>query len=133
MLTTELKTPDNKEIIMPNNKVAKSEIINYSYQMTRRVDFKFSVAYGSKIDKVKSVISGVIDKHNLVLKDNPMLIRLFEHGSSSLVFVVRVWTNTPDYWTVYYDLQEQIYEALNANKIEIPYNKLDVNIRRDTQ
>lgn len=128
MLTTHLITPDNKKIIMPNNKVAKSEITNFSMQDNRRVDFRFNVAYGSDIDSVKKVIDKVIKRHELILEDPLPQIRLIEHGSSSLVFVTRIWVKTPDYWSVFFDIQEQVYKAFRDNNIEIPYNKLDVNI-----
>lgn len=128
LLTTELTSPDNKKIVLPNNIVAKTQITNYSCQDIRRVDFKFGVAYGSSIEKVKQVIGDTIKKHENILKDPAPQIRLFEHGDSAITFITRVWVKTPEYWAIYFDLQEEVYDALNVNEIEIPYNKLDVTL-----
>lgn len=128
MLTTELTTFDNKTVIMPNNKVAKSEITNFSNLETRRVDFKFNVAYGSSIGQVRQVLQSVIKKNPLILSEPEPQIVVLEHASSSILIGVRVWAKTPDYWKVFFDTQEKVYEAFRANNIEIPYNKMDVKI-----
>jgi len=128
MMVTHLVTFDNKKVIMPNNKVAKTEIINFSILDMRRIDFKFNVEYGTDLDKVKNVILSVADKHDMILKEPIPTVRLLEHAESALVFFARFWVKTADYWTVYYDVREQVYEAFKENKISIPYNKLDVNI-----
>lgn len=128
MLTTELLTYDNKKVVMPNNKVAKSEIINYSHQDIRRLDHKFNVNYGTDISVIKEVIGNVLRNHNKVLKDPEPVIRLAEYSDSSLVFVTKTWVKNSDYWTVIYDINEMVYEAFYQNNIEIPYNKLDVNL-----
>lgn len=128
MLTTELITFDNKDIILPNNKVFDSGIINYSREPLRRIDMKFNVAYGTDIDKVKEVITDTVNIYPRILKEPLPIIRLIEQASNSLVFIAKLWVKTPDYWDVYFDIQELMYKAFVTHKIEIPYNKLDVNI-----
>lgn len=129
---TKLTTGDNKVIVIPNSTVSSSVITNYSRQDKRRVDWTFSVAYGSDIDKVKETILEVISSHPLVLKDEgkaPMS-RLNAHGSSSLDFVARAWVNSADYWTVYFDVNEEIIRAFGKAGIEVPFSQLDVNIKK---
>ena len=125
---TKLKTPDNKVVTLPNSTVAAANIINYSTKDTRRVDLTFSVAYGSDVEKVKSIILGVIAKHELALKDPTPMVRLTEHGASSLDFVTRVWTKNADYWTVNFDLKEQVLAAFVAEGIEVPFPQMDVHV-----
>ncbi len=125
---TKIRTGDNKVITIPNSTVSASNIINYSIKDTRRVDLTFSVAYGSDVEQVKSIILGVIAKHDLILKDPAPMVRLTEHGASSLDFVTRVWTKNGDYWTVNFDLKEQVLAALEAENISIPFPQMDVHV-----
>lgn len=127
MFYTTLTTPDNKEIQLPNGNLSNNDITNYSANKERRVDLEFSVAYDSKIDKVKKVLSSVVDKNELIIQDKEKIIRLLKHGDSSLVFVLRVWTKTEDYWNTLYDLEEKVKEAFDKNNIEIPYPQLDIH------
>ncbi len=125
---TKLKTGDNKVITIPNSTVTAANIINYSTKDTRRVDFTFSVAYGSDVEQVKSIILGVIAKHELILTDPAPMVRLTEHGASSLDFVTRVWVKSADYWTVNFDLKEQVLAALEGAGISIPFPQMDVHV-----
>ncbi len=125
---TKLKTPDNKVITLPNSTVTAANITNYSTKDTRRVDLTFSVAYGSDVEKVKSIILGVIAKHELILTDPAPMVRLTEHGASSLDFVTRVWAKNGDYWTVNFDLKEQVLAALEGAGISIPFPQMDVHV-----
>lgn len=128
LFSTKLKTPDNKVVTIPNSSVSGGNIINYSAEEKRRVDLTFGVAYGSDIDKVKRIIESVLDEHALVLHDDGYTVRLNEQGDSALVFVCRCWVKGGDYWTVFFDLQEQMTKRFEKEGIEIPYNKLDVNL-----
>jgi len=128
LFSTKLRTPDNKIVTLPNSSVAGGNIVNYSSEEKRRVDLSFGVAYGTDIDKVKKAMGEVLDAHELVLHDDGYTLRLNEQAASSLVFVCRCWVKNADYWTVYFDLNEQMTKKFNEEGIEIPYNKLDVNV-----
>lgn len=128
LFSTKLKTPDNKVVTVPNSSVSGGNIVNYSAEEKRRVDLTFGVAYGSDVDKVKKVIESVLDEHELVLHDDGYTVRLNEQADSALVFVCRCWAKSADYWTVYFDLQEIMTKRFEKEGIEIPYNKLDVNL-----
>lgn len=125
---TVLNTPDNKVITVPNGTVMAEEIVNYSQNDTRRVDFVFTAAYGSDVEKVKSVLLDEATKHALVLSDPAPMSRLSEQGDSALHFVLRVWTKKDDYWTVKFDLMESITKRFETEGIDVPFNQLDVRI-----
>ena len=129
MFYTTLVTIDNKVIQLPNGNLSNSNITNYSANEKRRVDINMSVSYSSDIDKVKKVINGVINKHKLILEDEDKFVRLTKHDESALVFTLRVWALTKDYWTVYFDLLEDIKKEFDKNGIEIPFNQLDVHMK----
>ena len=129
MFYTVIITVDNKVVQLPNGNLSNNHIINYSANPQRRVDIDLTVSYDSDIDKVKKVVNKVIDSHELILQDMDKIIRLKKHDESALVFTLRVWVNTPDYWTVYFDLMENIKREFDKNGIEIPYNQLDVHMK----
>ena len=128
IVNTRLITPDQRTVVLPNNKISTSSVINYTTQPTRRVDLVISAAYGTDVEKVKEIIRTVIDNNELALKNPEPMIRLNAHGSSSLDFTVRAWSKNADYWTVYFDLHEQILAAFEENGIEIPFDQLDVHV-----
>ncbi|SFN53568.1 small conductance mechanosensitive channel [Bizionia echini] len=121
IFTTKLNTTDNKEIIIPNGALSNGNIVNYSTEDTRRVDFTFGVGYDSDIKKTKDVLLGVVNSHPLVLKEPATAVNVSELADSSINFFTRVWVKKEDYWTVKFDIIEQTKEALDAAGIDIPY------------
>ena len=128
LFTTSIITIDNKVVYYPNSSLSNTCVINYSQMEKRMVDIDFGVGYESDIDKVKEIIYEVANNHSLTLNEPAPFVRLSKHDDSALVFKLRVWCETANYWTVYFDMMEQMKKAFDENGIEIPYSKLDVNI-----
>lgn len=128
MFYTTIVTVDNRVIQIPNGSLSNSNIINFSSNPKRRVDIDLSVSYNSDIDKVKKVINSVLDNQEQILSDEDRFVRLRLHADSALIFTLRVWVKTEDYWTVYFNIMEQIKKEFDKNHIEIPYNQLDVHM-----
>ncbi|WP_163537551.1 mechanosensitive ion channel domain-containing protein [Gracilibacillus sp. YIM 98692] len=128
ILYTELVTPDNKVIFIPNGNLSNTGITNYSVKETRRVDFKFGTGYEADTKHVLDTLKQVADNHSLVLKDPEPFVRMSEHGDSAVVYTVRVWVNSPDYWTVYFDIIEDVKTKFDQEEISIPYPQMDVHI-----
>ena len=128
ILSTKLLTIDNKVVFIPNSMVSGSTLVNFSREGKRRVDLVFSVSYKENFDEAKKIIRGVIAEHSLIMVDEDVFVRVSALSASSVDITVRVWTKTADYWTVYFDLIEQVKTAFDKNGIEIPYSKLDVHI-----
>lgn len=129
LFSTVLTTYDNQIITIPNQSVINGTITNYSRMPTRRVSVVASVAYGSDIEEVKRILSGVVHATAHILKTPAPFIRMTAMGASSLDFTIRVWTYTDNYMGVMCDLNEGIYKAMNKAGIEIPFNQLDVHLR----
>ena len=121
IFTTKLIGLSNKEIIIPNGSLSNGNIINYTTEGTRRVDFVFGVGYDSDIKKTKEVLMSILTSHPKILKEPAPLVAVTELADSSINFAVRPWCATPDYWAVYYDVTEQTKEALDKAGIDIPY------------
>ncbi len=130
MFYTTIVTVDNKVVQLPNGNLSNSNITNFSALEKRRVDINLSVAYDSDIDKVKKIIKENINRHQKILKEEPVFVRLTKHDESALIFTLRVWVNTPDYWDVNFDLLESIKKDFDKNHIEIPFNQLDVHMKK---
>lgn len=129
ILSTKLLTLDNKVIYIPNSMISGSTLINYSREEKRRVDLVFSIAYEADFREAIKLISEIIAEHKLILSDIAPFVRVSALSASSVDITVRVWAKNGDYWTVYFDLIEQVKTAFDKNNIEIPYSKLDVNLR----
>ena len=116
-----LATGDRKKITMANKLVLADPIINVSSSDDRRLDMTVSVAYGSDLDRVKGIITDLLESYPEVHRDPVPVVEVSKLNSSSVDFIVRPWVN----WR----FQKDIYDLLNREGIEIPYSKLDVNIR----
>lgn len=125
---TVLKTPDNKEVTIPNGTIMAQPVTNYSAYDIRRLDIPFSVAYGTDIDLVRKAMLETAEANQLVLKDPAPFARLTAHEDSALKFTLRVWVKRADYWTANFDLMEQVNRRFAADGIQIPFNQLDVHI-----
>jgi len=121
LFTTELSTPDNVKILVPNGKLFGDVITNWSVYDTRRVDLVIGIGYGSDIQKAYEVIDGLIKGDSRILTDPAPQIAVSELADSSVNFVVRPWVNRADYWDVKFDMTRKIKEAFDANGIEIPF------------
>ncbi len=121
IFTTKLTGLSNKEIIIPNGSLSNGNIVNYSTEGTRRVDLTFGVGYDSDIKQTKDVLMQVLTSHPKVLQTPAPSVNVSELADSSINFAVRPWCKTEHYWDVYFDVTENVKEALDTAGIEIPY------------
>jgi small conductance mechanosensitive channel len=128
LLTTELKTPDNVKIIMPNSSIMGGSITNLSAHPTRRVDMVVGVGYGDDLNKAKQLMLDLLAADERVLKDPAPQIEVANLGDSSVDFVVRPWANAGDYWGVKFDFTKAVKEKFDAEGISIPYPQQDVHL-----
>ncbi len=128
LLYTVLNTTDNRQITIPNGELANGKIINYSVEPTRRLDLVFSASYEDDVEKVKETLTMLINKHPLISKDPEPVIRPVAYNDSSIDYTVKVWCKREDYWSIHYDLHEQVKVAFDKAGITIPLNTADVNL-----
>ena len=128
LMTTLVKTPDNKSVHVPNNKVWGDVITNVTANATRRVDLSVGVCYTAKLEETRALLLELAEAHPLVLKDPAPNIQVHELGDSAVVFIVRPWSKTEDYWTVYWELTQAMKERLDSAGIGIPFPQRDVHV-----
>ncbi|MBB3143476.1 mechanosensitive ion channel family protein [Halomonas organivorans] len=128
IFTTELRTPDNRKVIVPNGQMMSGAITNYSSHDTRRVDLVVGVGYDDDIDTVRRVLESVVADDPRVLADPAPNIRMSAMGDSSVNWIVRPWVKAADYWDVFWEMTEEIKRRFDAEGISIPFPQRDVHV-----
>jgi small conductance mechanosensitive channel len=128
---TILTTPDNKTVIIPNGGLANGSLINYSAQETRRVDWTFGIGYGDKTEDAKKILLDLMHADDRILKDPEPFVGVKELGDSSVNFATRAWVKGEDYWGVFFDMNNNVYNAFNEKGINIPFPQMDVHVHNN--
>ena len=126
LLITEMATPDNVQITIPNGKAWGSIITNYSAHPTRRLDLGFGIDYGDDADKAMAIISDIAKADERVHDDPAPWVRVVNLGDSSVDLGVRLWCAAGDYWELKFALTKQVKEAFDEGGISIPYPHVQV-------
>ena len=130
LFVTELATPDNVQIIVPNGQAWGSVITNFSHHETRRVDMVFGIDYGDDADKAMGIIMRLADADERVLSDPAPWVRVTNLGDSSVDLTARLWVQAADFWDVKFELTKLIKETFDQESINIPYPHV-VEIKKD--
>ncbi|MGD1863493.1 MAG: mechanosensitive ion channel family protein [Phormidesmis sp.] len=133
LLTTTLKTLDNRTVVIPNGTLTNGDLVNYSTQGTLRLDLVIGVDYSTDIDRVKAVFMDVLTANSRVLESPEPSVGLLEMADSSLNFAVRPWVETKDYLPLSLSLQEEIKKRLDKEGINIPFPQRDVHLVKATE
>ncbi|MCR4958802.1 MAG: mechanosensitive ion channel [Prevotella sp.] len=139
IFNTIIRTNDAQTIIIPNGGLSTGSMKNYSTEPYRRVDVDFQFAYGTDLEEVKQAISEIQQRNPLILrepvKSYPVAapwIGLTKLGESGVEVNTRSWCKSADYWTVFFYMNETVYQELKERGFMFPYNKLDVNIIKES-
>lgn len=130
--TTTIKTFDNQIVVVPNGSIWGNNITNVTGSSTRRVDLTFGIGYGDDQAKAQRILESIVGSHALVLKDPAPVVKLHELGDSAVNFICRPWTQTANYWTVYWDITRSVKERFDAEGISIPFPQRDVHVYHET-
>lgn len=128
LVSTHIKTLDNKLMVVPNSTVWSGVITNATGTTQRRVDMVFGIGYDDDIDKTLGILTSIVAGHELVLKEPEPIIQLHELADSSVNFVCRPWVRTADYWTVYWDITKEVKKRFDAEGVSIPFPQRDVHV-----
>jgi len=131
LLSTQLRTPDNQLVVVPNNSVWGDVIINVTGITRRRVDMVFGIGYNDDIDKAQKVLEEIVSENPHVLDDPAPVIKLHELGDSSVNFICRPWVKPEDYWEVHWTITREVKRRFDAQGISIPFPQRDVHIYQE--
>ena len=121
LFITELVTPDNVQVIVPNGQAWGAIITNFSHHSTRRVDMTFGIDYGDDADKAMEIILDLARADSRVHDDPEPWVRVTNLGDSSVDLTARVWCDAADYWDIKFEMTKAVKEAFDTNGISIPY------------
>ena len=121
LFVTELVTPDNVQIIVPNGQAWGAIITNYSAHETRRCDLTFGIDYGDNADTATKIIIDLATKDSRIHNDPEPWVRVTNLGDSSVDLTARLWCDAADYWDVKFDMTKAVKEAFDQGGISIPY------------
>lgn len=131
LFVTEMSTPDNVHIVVPNSQVWGSSVVNFSHNATRRVDIVVGIGYEDDIDKAMTTITGVIEADDRSHAEPAPMVAVTDLGDNSVNFTVRIWCNGSDYWGVKFDMTKAIKEALDGAGVNIPYPQRTVHLVKE--
>lgn len=126
---TRIHTWDNKLIQVPNSQISAEKIINYTAEPLRRVDLTFNVSYDTPVETVQKAMKEAMSAHPLTLDEpDAPFARVSKYGESTVEYSLRVWCKTEDYWTVYFDMIEQVKASFAKNGVELSYPHVNVHM-----
>ena len=128
MLSTTIRTFDNKKMIVPNGKIGGDTITNATASSTRRIDMTFGISYDDDVAKAQLILERIINEHPLIMKDPVPLIKMNELGESAINFIARPWAKTGDYWTVFWEVTAAVKQEFDSAGISFPYPQQDVHL-----
>jgi len=128
LFITEMVTPQNVQIIVPNSQIWGSSVVNYSFHDTRRLDLALGISYEDNIEMAVQAINQTIGADARVLKDPEPLVAVSELADSSVNFVIRVWCEASDYWALKFDMTRALKEKMDSEGISIPYPQQTVHM-----
>ena len=128
MLSTTIRTFDNKMMIVPNGKIGGDTITNSTASHTRRIDMTFGIGYEDDTKKAQEILEKILQNHPLVLKDPAPLIRMNELGDSAILFIARPWAKTENYMTVFWEVTAAVKQEFDNAGISFPYPQQDVHL-----
>jgi len=130
IFNTILLTVDNKIVILPNGGVSSNSLINYTQEAKRRVDWTFGIAYGDDTKKARDILHKLMQEDKRIIKTPEPFVALAELADSSVNFAVRAWVKTEDYWDVFFDMNQKVYDIFNEEGLNIPFPQMDVHIQK---
>lgn len=128
ILTTRLRTPDNRIVVIPNNSVTAGAIINFTATGSRRLDLSFTIGYDDDLKKAKDILREILDSETRILPSPAPLIAVSELAENGVTLVARPWVKTSDYWSVRFDFLEAAKIAFDAQGISLalPQRKIQI-------
>lgn len=125
---TKIRTPDFKDIVIPNGQLSNSSITNVSAQNKRRLDIVVGASYDADIEKVKNVLVSIAKNSSLVKQDEEIMCFVNEYGDNAVAYNLRFWVDAANYWSAKFEVTENIKKEFDKEGIEIPYKQIDVTV-----
>ncbi len=120
LMTTEVLTPENVTVIIPNSKLTADKVINYSRQDTRRLRIVIGVSYKADLKAIRDALRNIVEEENLILKEPPPGVTIKELGDKGIKIEIRMWVRSQDYLKAKVQVNEKIKERYDSEEIPLP-------------
>lgn len=127
---TKIRTFDNRQIVIPNGSITNNSLINLTTNKDRILDLSIGISYDQDIKEAKEILKGVMETSKYSIKDKDINVFVSSFDDSSINLGARCWVDSNDYWNAKWEIIESIKYSFDEHEIEIPYNKLDVNLKQ---
>ncbi len=130
MFYTMLLTPDNRKVVIPNGTLSNNSLINVTAQEKRRLDIDVGISYTADLKLARDLCEKLFEENEKILKEEEHVAVVDSLADSAVILKLRFWVKPEDYWAVKWKVTEEVKLLFDAHGIEIPFNQLDVNIRK---
>ena len=128
ILNTVLLTADNKTVFIPNGPIINGNVTNHTNEHKRRVEVNLGIGYGSDIDVARKTLLAIVNADQRILSEPAPDVVVAELGESAVVLRVRAWVSTPDYWSVFFAIQEEAKKSFDVAGVEIPFPQRTIHV-----
>lgn len=125
---TTLVTTDNKQVLIPNGQISNAKIINFTKKDRRRVELNIGITYGEDVKKARDLVLNMLKNDERVLEEPEPTLTLSSLGDNSVDLTIRFWAKLDDFWPLYFEMQEKIYEDFPKHGLSFPFPQLDVHM-----
>ena len=133
LIYTQLLTPENKTVFLPNSQVCDGRIINYTNETIRRIEIFVGASYNASADDVKKALYEAINTFPQLQKDPPPAVHIRDYLDSSIQYVIHAWVPTELYWDAYYTLMEEIKRSFDRHHIDMDYPHMNIHMIGDNK
>lgn len=123
---TDLCTPGNQQVHVPNSHVSSSTVTNFTAAGTRRLELTVSASYGDGTEAVKAALLEACRVEGVLAEPAPEA-HVAAYGDSAVEYILRAWAPVDIYWDVYYTVLERVRTAFEANGITMTYPHLNIH------
>lgn len=127
---TRLRTHDNRVVVIPNGILANNSLINLTDEDKRKVEVKIPISYQTNIEMVRTIVNALLENEEHVLQEEPKDVFIDSFDESGMTLGIRAWVSTQDFWPTTWSIREKLKAAFDENGIEIPYNRLEVDLKK---
>lgn len=124
---TEVATPENKIIFIPNGILSSGVIVNFSHADRRRAEWIIGIEYNEDFDKVRTLLYELINKDERVIQEPAPFVALKTLNASSVDVVVRAWVKSEEFWDLYFDFNRTVYTEFNKAGIGFPFPQMTLS------
>lgn len=126
IVSTRLRTPDNKVVYIPNGVLSAGTIVNYSEKPLRRIEVLHRVPLDADIEKIREILFDLADKDPRALRNPEGSLVISEVTDSALIILHRIWVENENYWSAFFNISEKSRAALLSEGISPPCKQIEI-------